>query len=117
MSYSISKTNYYISSFSFGNNASERNLTDFGIYAPTGEDRGERLERNLGVLQGPQVVTDSIVNTSTNNITIPTLESQVQAAPRDRIVTSEEEIVDQVKDFLLKERVRTASGYVRRGTS
>jgi hypothetical protein len=54
MSYSISKLNFYINLNSFGNNQTDRNNINFGIYQPSTENTGSIPLADI--LVGPQVV-------------------------------------------------------------
>jgi hypothetical protein len=54
MSYSIAKTNYYITLGSFGNNQTDRNNINFGTYESTTEDTSSLPLSEI--LVGPQVI-------------------------------------------------------------
>lgn len=71
MSYSISKTNYFVNASSFGNNRTQRSSIDFGIYEPSTESTTEPSFETR-VLEGPQVVFGETTEANrSGRITLP----------------------------------------------
>ena len=113
MSYSISKTNYFINASSFGNNRTQRASIDFGIYEPSTEATTEPSFETR-VLEGPQVVFGETTDTNpSGRITAP---SEVDILQSTGIQQPEIPLQDSIVDALTyfspaRRRTRTATGF------
>ena len=113
MSYSIGKINYCINFSSFGNNTMQRKLTDFGAYTPSEGGRVEEENAESTTSEGPQVVTDG---TTTPRVTLQDTNIVVESVQTFSNNSNSNEIVDALKNFLLKENTARAAAYASTAT-
>ena len=77
MSYSISKTNYFVNASSFGNNRTQRTSINFGIYEPSNEASGTEPSLPTRALEGPQVVFGEATSTTGSGRIVTPSESNI----------------------------------------